>query len=163
MAKRKELIDHAGAALVREMRDRGFDYLGDLAFARVVGDGVHQIISGGIRHGANLTFSVTCIVPEYGDSVMEDYPVVPLTCGGGLGDEYFSATLWDVGDDDEYDLNAIYSEVLSLIDRYALPWFDRINNRKAYVSVMFEHLREKAVSEGRLEAILHGTSRTLAN
>lgn len=144
------------------MKHRGFVHHGTrLQFSRIVGDGVHQIISGGLSYGANLKFSVTCFVEEFDPECMNNYPTeIPMTCGGGLGEGLLARELWEVGEDDGCDLNEIFEDVIRNIDEHALPWFETVRTRAAYVEALYPHFREELVQTGRLDSVLFGATAT---
>lgn len=93
-----QLVRSAKSRLIPYLESKGFQHYGKLAFAKVVGNGVHQVISAELSHGENLKFNVRCFVEEYGAKYMEKYPFnIPITCGGRLGEEPIAGELWDVG------------------------------------------------------------------
>ena len=154
MTTLRQLERAAKKSFVRQMNDRGFDYHRNLEFSRTTPAGVIQLVSGGVSYGANLTFSVTCVVPEFRQDILDDFPSnVPMTCGGGLGEGLLTAELWDVENLDEERLEHVLDEVLAEIDAHAIPWFESVMTREQYVRAMFPHLRKRAENDGRLEAI----------
>lgn len=143
-------------SLIPNLEERGFQCHSGLEFSKKVGDGIYQIISGGISYGENLGFSVTCYVPEYNLKKMEKFPqYVPLTTGGDLGEGFYAGELWDVGK--EENIEEVLLSVIEYVDKYAIPWFSKIKSRADYVDNLFPHLKEKLENEGRLHEILKGT------
>jgi hypothetical protein len=144
---------YAKNKFIPELEARGFKYHSGLEFSRIVGEDICQIISGGVSRGENLRFDVTCFVKEYDPKLMEKFPKnIPLTCGGGLGENMISPEVWDVAD--EESIEEALDSVLNYIDKYAIPWLDSVTTRQEYINNLFPHLKEKIESEGRLESIL---------
>lgn len=158
MTKIAQLVKEGRNSLIPQMEEVNFTHHGKLVFARTVGDGVHQIMAAELSYGENLKFSITCFVEEYEANYMEKYPFrIPITCGGRLGEDLIAGELWEV--DDLENINDVYDDVYENFKLHALPWFERINCRKAYVDALYPHLREKLEESGRLNEVLLGSNK----
>jgi len=141
--------------LISAMESRGFEHLKGLDFFRKYGEDIYQLLSGGVSYGENLTFDITCIVPELNPKYMVNFPInVPLVCGGGFGDEYFTPELWEIGTMN--DVENTVSSILKVFDGFPIQWFNSIKTRKDFTKALFPHIREKAIKDGVINSVLSG-------
>lgn len=148
--------------LVTELESRGFCHVKGrgLCFHREYGEKIHQILSGGVSYGANLKFSITCIVEELDPIYMESFPDnVVMLCGGGFGDEYFTAELWEV--DEITDPEGLAASILEVFDGYPSKWFDSIATRADFVNALYPHVREEYEKLGAITRVLEAQTSDL--
>ena len=156
MTRISDLEKIARRSFIPELEKKGFQHYGKLDFSRIIGEGIVQLITGGISYGENLEFSITCYVPEYDVKRMDDFPsLIPLTTGGDLGEDFFAGTTWKVLKKDE--LEGVFVDVLEEINKYAEPWFSTITTRTKYIENLFPRCKRKLEENGRLEAVLKGS------
>jgi len=141
--------------LVDNLADRGFKHLKGLYIYRFYGEGIHQLILGSASYGENLTFDITCIVDEIDSRYVRNFPInVPLLCGGGFGDEYFTPELWEIATLD--NVGEISQSIVDVFDGFPKKWFDSVSTRQKFVDELYPHIREKYEESGAIKKVLSG-------
>lgn len=148
-----ELVKAGKCNFVPKLESYGFEHHGKLQFSKVTGQGVHQLIRAELSYGENLIFLINCFVPEYNLKYMENYPSqIPIVTGGDLGEDLVCGELWEVDELDNID--EIYLDVIKNLEKYAFPWFERVQTRKDFFNELFPHLKEDLENSDNLQNVL---------
>ena len=146
-------------SFIDAMINRGFEESkkSKLFFYRVGNDDIYQIVDFEIlRGGENLRIGVYCWVPEVqGGYDMASFPKhLAITNGCYLLKNSIGrgSRFWDLRDEEKRG-NCL-DEILSELDRIALPWFADITSRSDLVEAMFLDLKESEYFEEDKQAIL---------
>lgn len=155
----------AKVSFINLMEDRSFKEheKSKLFFYRKNENDIYQIIDFELlRGGENLRIGIYCWVPEFhAEYDMQTFPkALYLNNGGHLLRDRVGAgnRFWDVREVES--LASSLSDILSEIDRLAIPWFDGIATRHDLIEVLEERVKKRSSFPKKREEIL-GKVRTV--
>lgn len=120
------------------MRRRGFAVEKRFTFWRKRGPLYDMLISQILTGGELLRIHVTIWSPwvDNSDGDLGIFPPKSWLIGGTLSDEFpetmHGGQLFEIGRAQQ--LESTFPELLTLIDRHALPWFNSVSSYESYVS-----------------------------
>lgn len=139
-----QLKKYAKYSLIPYMEGNGFQQIKALTFIKEGPEDIKYVVWPEISYGENLKLLVVCITEEMNELIAKGFPsYVPKMVGGELGPEdeiaYELFHLWKVGC--EEDATESLNGIQLAMDKYALPFFDSIQNRQDLVNFIYPTLR----------------------
>ncbi|MBU2891852.1 hypothetical protein KO495_00780 [Colwellia sp. D2M02] len=125
--------------------DFGFEHFSSMIFSRLRSEDIYDFVIFDVTRGGNLRVIVTCSVVELEPDMLENFPRGGgIMIGGYLTDEGvdFTGDYWSL-ENIETDLN----EIVQLLEKYAIPWFDSIKTRQNYLDNMYDYVKEQCSAE----------------
>jgi len=144
-----ELRKYAKRYFAPEMRKRGFNTLSrkEDYYFRQIGDIYHMFWLELERYKRNrLGLMIYATTPDMYSSKKDFesvFPAVGACSGGRLWPDkldQFAGYEWPCGNEEE--LKQSFEDILRAIDRVAIPWYDKIINKKALASALWVEYRD---------------------
>lgn len=122
---------------VKSLEEYGFVKKGAFSFYRIRGDIFDVISANVLSSGESLRVFCYCWVPEVNPGYdIKDFPKwTSIIVGGSIGWEKgfpFREKIWTIGTQEQ--ITAALIDVLNVLEQVALPWVDRVIDRRSFVN-----------------------------